>query len=171
MPLSPQQFEAKYPLILGWIQQTLATHAHNALTVASRGFRRLSAYYNPELLAHAKVVYVDAVPAPPLTKLGLSQFANFENMDAGGITYLDTFFVRREWQHYEPIHFHEMVHIIQWKILGPKTFVAAYADGLERFGYRNSPLEVMAYEAEARFEKSPEPFDVEKLVKSKLGIF
>jgi hypothetical protein len=54
--------------------------------------------------------------------------------------------------------------------LGAKNFVAAYADGLERFGYRNSPLEVMAYDTLVTFDKSSQPFDVEKLVKSHLQI-
>lgn len=155
---------------MGWIQQTLAAHAPGVRSVASRGFARLPNYYSSELLDYAKVVYVQDVPTPPLSRMGLSQFSELENLDTGGITYLDTFFVRREGLNYEPVHFHELVHIIQWKQLGPKNFVAAYADGLERFGYRNSPLEVMAYDAEAEFMRSPQPFDVEKLVKSKLMI-
>ncbi len=51
----------------------------------------------------------------------------------------------------------------------PASFLAAYADGLERFGYRESPLEMMAYDAEASFSQSPEIFDAEKLVAQKLS--
>jgi hypothetical protein len=170
VPLTEKEFEAKYPLIMGWIQQTLADHKSKARMVASLGFKRLSQYFSPELLAYAKVIYVDVVPTPPLSKIGLNQFSDFENMKADGITYLDTFFARQEVQRDEPLHFHELVHVVQWKLLGAKPFVAAYADGLERFGYRNSPLEVMAYDAQAAFEKSSQPFDVEKLVKSRLQI-
>lgn len=168
--MTQQEFDVKYPLIMGWIKQTLEAHVQKARTVASLGFKRLPQYFSPELLAFAKVVYVDVVPMPPLSKIGLSQFSDFENMNSDGVTYLDTFFVRQEKQGDEPLHFHEFVHIIQWKELGAKTFVAAYADGLERFGYRNSPLEVMAYDAQAVFGKSSLPFDVEKMVKSKFGI-
>jgi hypothetical protein len=32
---------------------------------------------------------------------------------------------------------------------------------LERFGYRNSPLELMAYDLQDRFEHEQEPFNVE----------
>jgi hypothetical protein len=39
---------------------------------------------------------------------------------------------------------------------------------LERFGYRNSPLEVMAYEAEAAFAAN-DVFDAEKMVAQKLS--
>jgi len=168
--MTQQEFDAKYPLIIGWIHQTLAAHAPMARTVASLGFRRLPKYFSSELLAYAKVVYIEAVPVPPLTKLGLNSFADFENMQATGITYLDTFFARNEAQGHEPLHFHELVHIVQWKLLGAKLFIAAYADGLERFGYRNSPLEVMAYNAQSAFENSQQPFDVEILVKNELKI-
>jgi hypothetical protein len=36
------------------------------------------------------------------------------------------------------------------------------------FGYRNSPLEVMAYDAEQRFRADQLPFDVEKFVVEQL---
>jgi hypothetical protein len=66
------------------------------------------------------------------------------------------------------MHFHELIHVIQWRILGPERFVHSYADGLEHFGYRQSPLEVMAYDAEAAFATSTEGFDAEKMVAEKL---
>ena len=51
----------------------------------------------------------------------------------------------------EALHFHELIHVIQWQSLGPERFLKTYAEGLERFGYENSPLEKMAYEAEDLF--------------------
>jgi hypothetical protein len=44
-----------------------------------------------------------------------------------------------------------LIHVIQWQSLGPERFLKTYAEGLERFGYENSPLEKMAYEAEDLF--------------------
>lgn len=89
-------------------------------------------------------------------------------MDAGGITYLDTFFSRDEMREDEALHFHELVHVIQWQLLGAKLFVAAYADGLEKIGYRQSPLEVMAYTLESIFRSSQAPFDVATIVREQL---
>jgi hypothetical protein len=106
---------------------------------------------------------------PPLSALGLSRFTQFERGDFDGITYLDTFFLKRHRVADERLHFHELIHVIQWRLLGPASFLAAYADGLERFGYRESPLEMMAYDAEASFSQSPEIFDAEKLVAQKLS--
>jgi hypothetical protein len=56
-------------------------------------------------------------------------------------------------------------------ILGPKCFVAAYADGLERIGYRASPLEMMAYTLENVFRINQTPFDVATIVREQLNAF
>ena len=167
--MTQEEFDAKYPLILGWIQNTLAEYAQRAQSVAALGFNRLPQYFNPNVLASAKVVYVPAVPALPLSALGLPEFSDFENMNPAGITYLDTFFSREEMRGNEPHHFHELVHVIQWKVLGPKMFVAAYADGLERIGYRHSPLEVMAYTLESIFRNTTAGFDVATVVRQQLA--
>lgn len=168
MPLSPEQFEQAWPRVTRWITQLLADHVGTAKQVGELGFRRLPHYFGHEFLA-AKVVLVDRVPVPPLAELGIPGFAGFESMQAAGITYLDTFFVDRRCADDESLHFHEMIHVIQWQVLGPGGFLAAYADGLARFGYRDSPLEVMAYDLQARFENESAPFDAERLVREKLS--
>lgn len=150
-----------YPLIIEWIRNTLAQHAPAARSVASKGFKRLPHYYHQNTLSAARVVVVPKVPVPPLSAMGLARFSSFEKMDAGGITYLGTYFVRADQSHIEPLHFHELVHIIQWRLLGAETFLALYADGLERFGYQDSPLEKMAYDLQERFEHEAQPFNVE----------
>jgi len=66
----------------------------------------------------------------------------------------------------ESLHFHELVHVIQWRLLGPEKFLALYADGLERFGYRKSPLERMAFRLQKRFEREAQPFNVEAACQS-----
>ena len=167
--MTEQEFRTVYPLIAGWIQQTLAAHATAAQPVASFGFERLPRYYSRQTLASAKVVIVPKVPMPPLSAMGLDRFTEFEQMNAGGITYLNTYFVRTEHADLESLHCHELVHIIQWRLLGPERFLTLYADGLERCGYRNSPLEVMAYDLEARFEREAQPFNIEAECQSQIG--
>jgi len=162
--MTPEQFRAIAPLLIGWIKQTLTDHAGVARSVASFGFLRLSRYFSSELLTSAKVVVVDRVPTPPLSALGATGFEDFENMDAAGITYLDTYFVQKGEAGKESLHFHELIHIVQWRLLGSDGFLAAYADGLARFGYRNSPFEVMAYDMQDRFDTSPMPFNAEQEV-------
>jgi hypothetical protein len=166
--MTPQDFQKFYTLLIDWLRTTLATYAGRTQTVASRAFPRLPLYFTAETLASAKVVLVDRLPVPPLSSMGLTQFADFERGNFNGITYLDTFFLKRSQSEDEAIHFHELIHIIQWRILGPERFLRLYADGLERFGYRESPLEVMAYDAEAAFVTSKHGFDAENMVAEKL---
>ena len=164
--MTEQEFRAVYPLIPGWIQQTLAEHASAARPVTSLGFNRLPHYHDEKTLASAKVVCVPRVPVPPLSAVGLARFGEFERSDMAAITYLDTYFVRADNARAESLHFHELVHVIQWRLLGPERLLALYADGLERFGYRDSPLEVMAYTLQDRFERGTQPFGVEAACQS-----
>jgi hypothetical protein len=167
--MTPERFKALYPHVIGWIRQTLGAHETNAKSVASAGFARLPLYFNQELLASAKYVVVDRAPTPPLSALGLKEFAAFEQGDYDGITYLDTFFVKKSRVAEEGLYFHELIHVVQWRVLGAERFLAAYADGLETFGYRDSPLEAMAYDAQTAFEQSSQIFNAEKLVAKKLS--
>ncbi len=169
--MTPEQFQRVFPFVRDWIARTLAASAANTKPVASLNFPRLPGYYSKHRLTRAKVVFVDKCPTPPLSALGLNQFAEFENMNASDITYLDTYFILRQEAERESLHFHELVHVIQWQVLGADRFLAVYADGLEKQGYRNSPLEVMAYEHEARFNSNAEPYDVETAVRQQLKAF
>jgi hypothetical protein len=162
--MTPQQFRAVYPHFMAWITRTLDAHAGDAQPVASKGFSRLPLYFGRELLALAKVVVVERVPMPPLTELGLIEFSAFERADNDAVTFLDTYFVRRGRAGEEQLHFHELIHVIQWRLLGPERFLSNYAAGLKAFGYRNSPLEAMAYDAEALFAQGREVFDAEHRV-------
>ena len=167
--MTPEEFRTLYPLVFGWIRQTLDAHSDEARTVSSLGFPRLSQYFSESLLSSTKAVVVDRVPMPPLSSLGLGQFVSFENGDYNGVTYLDTFFVRRDSASAERLYFHELIHVVQWRLLGPEKFLALYAVGLETQGYRDSPLEVMAYNTEELFVQSGQVFDAESLVAQQLS--
>lgn len=167
--MTPEEFQAFYPQVAGWIRRILEAHEKDTKSVASVGFVRLPLYFSNELLGHAKFVSVDRPPVPPLSALGLNQFASFERGDYDGITYFDTLFLKRGRVADESLYFHELIHLVQWRLLGPERFLVAYASGLQTFGYRNSPLESMAYDAQALFYRSDQVFDAEKLVAEKLS--
>ena len=95
------------------------------------------------------------------------RFADFERGNFDGITYIDTIFLKPNQANNENMHFHEL---IQWRLLGPEHFLFSYANGLECFSYRQSPLEVMAYDAESAFASSTAIFNAEKIVAEKLGL-
>jgi hypothetical protein len=167
--VTPEEFQAFYPQVVGWIRRTLKAHEKDTRSVTSVGFVRLPLYFSNELLGHAKFVSVDRPPVPPLSALGLNQFASFERGDYDGITYFDTLFLKRGRVADESLYFHELIHLVQWRLLGPERFLVAYASGLQTFGYRNSPLESMAYDAQASFYRSDQVFDAEELVAEKLS--
>ena len=79
------------------------------------------------------------------------------------------YFLKRSGADDESLHFHEMIHVVQWRLLGAEFSLAMYAGGLEKFGYRNSPLEKMAYDAQELFSPLGPVFNAEKLVKKKLS--
>ncbi len=167
--MSLQLLQQKLPEVRTWIDRTLAAHATLARPVASLGFPRLGSHYSADLLASALVIPVAKVPIPPLASMGLTGFDEFENLDAAGITYLNSFFVRHGYERDESLHFHELVHVVQWQHLGPERFIMAYALGhLLSGGYRTNPLEVMAYDLQARFDANTPAFDVASIVRPEL---
>ncbi|MGV3754690.1 MAG: hypothetical protein ACO1QS_04860 [Verrucomicrobiota bacterium] len=166
-----QKFKTILPQATDWIAATLADHPPQAPSVASFGFRRLPHYYPAELLQSTKVIALPGkLPVPPLRSWGLDHpaFADFEDLNAAGITYLDTYFVQASLVTDESLHFHELVHVLQWAHLGPERFLMTYALGLAQLGYRDSPLETMAYDLQADFEQGKLPFQVKPLVLQKL---
>jgi hypothetical protein len=165
--MTPQEFQAAFPKLMGWIHRTLAAHEKVARPVTSMSFKRLPLYFSPKQIAAARFVVVDHLPIPPLSSIGLSRFKDFERGEYDGITYLYTYFLKRTGADNESLHFHEMIHVVQWQVLGPEFFLAMYAGGLEKFGYRSSPLEEMAYDAQASFDRGKR-FDAEKFVEVKL---
>jgi len=167
--VTPHEFEIAFPKVMGWIEQTLSAHAQIARPLASMHFRRLPLYFSQAQIEAAKFVVVDRLPLPLLSSIGLSRFKEFERDDYGGVTFLDTYFLTRASADNESLHFHEMVHVVQWRVLGPERFLAMYASGLEAFGYRNNPLEKMAYDAQELFDRAERLFDAEKFVTERLS--
>lgn len=147
-----QRFHSALPQVQEWIDQYLTAHAAAAQPVSSLGFKRLAACFPAVLLDSTKVVPVDRVPFPPVEKFGVPEFAGMQQIPFAGITFKDTFFVHKDERRSESLHFHEMVHVVQWARLGVDRFMLAYALGLAQFGYEESPLEAMAYTLQGQFD-------------------
>jgi hypothetical protein len=98
--------------------------------------------------------------------MGLTEFAAFEHQPMGGITYFDTVFLLPDGADDESLHFHELIHVIQWHVLGSENFLLLYAAGLVERGYFDSPLEAMAYGHQHRFEVCWPVYSVEAEVRA-----
>ena len=103
---------------------------------------------------------VRQVPVPPLSAWGLSDLA-WIVAQPRGVTYQDTYFLETNTASSESIHFHDLVHAVQWRVLGLEDFLLMYAAGLAAHGYEGSPLEAMAYAHQVRFESGGPPHSVE----------
>ena len=162
-----QKFQAAVPAVRKWIEKTLEENRSKAVSVASFSFSRLSKVLPLDLLARARVVVVTGkVPFPPLSRMGLPDFKQMENMAAAGITYKNTFFLSHLDQT-ESLHFHELVHVIQWERLGVDNFLLAYGAGLMQFGYDDSPLEKMAHSLQTGFDRGNLPANTVEIIQQR----
>jgi hypothetical protein len=170
-----QHLLTKLPQVRSWIMATLAQHQAQARPVSSYGFQRLPQFYSADTLASTLVVEVPRVPVPPLADMGLPEFAEFQNGNYRGITYLNTYFLCANEARDESLHFHELVHVIQWQHLGPDRFLAAYAAGYllaksqQKDPYRDNPLEVMAYDLQAKFDSGGLAGNVEPSIRQQVN--
>lgn len=159
----------RLPAIRKWIETLVETHRPAARPLASLGFPRLGHYFSADLLNRISLIEVEQVRKPPLSALGLHQFADFEQVDSTAITYLDLCLVDRQRRSDEALLFHELVHAIQWQLLGTERFILAYALGhISGRGYEGNPLEVIARHLEHRFVHQAASFRAEPLVKQHL---
>ena len=161
------KFQDALPAVRKWIEQTLEENRPNAVSVSSFSFPRLSKVFPPDLLDRAKAVVVTGrVPFPPLSRMGLPEFKQMEKMPAAGITYKDTYFLTH-FDQSESLHFHELVHVVQWDRLGVDNFLLAYGAGLLQFGYDDSPLEKMAYSLQNEFGRQTLPANTVKIIQQR----
>jgi len=69
-----------------------------------------------------------------------------------GITFRDRFFVVPN-GNTESIYAHELVHTIQWRVLGVDAFLLTYGLGLIEHNYEGSPLEQIAFAVQQLFDQ------------------
>ena len=156
----PAEIRACYRDVLNWIEAVLDSNRGYARPVAEFGFRRLPTYYPKGVLCASKVIVADECPSVPLNQFGLRDDDLPPPCDTGGFTLRDFYFVTHSSVDDESTHFHELVHVVQWQLLGDECFFHLYATGLLTAGYRSSPLERIAYDLQSRFDSNDTDFDV-----------
>jgi hypothetical protein len=151
------------PAVSSWIDAYIAKYATSKIRLSDAEFPRLPNYFSPQLLESAYYVLVAKIESPPLRDFGLGKLSFFEGGNYGGITYKDTYFATNK---NESLHFHELIHVIQWNELGAEKFLHAYGVGLVQHGYRQSPLEEIAYSLQAQFDARMPIENLEAVVRS-----
>jgi hypothetical protein len=147
-----QRLQRALPKVGQWIDDLRAKHLPESMPASEAGFPRLGSCFPNDFLKLARVVSVDVIPFPPVSEYGLPEFESLAKMSMAGITFRDMYFVRPS-SSSEGIHFHELVHVVQWNTLGVREFLLTYALGIVQCGYVQSPLEAIAFDLQARFER------------------
>lgn len=164
--LSPEQIATFTQAVAQYIR---AQRAHYYSRAVPLTFSELwSRFFSQVDLQRIRVVQPgqERIPNPPfyteLEQIGFTGLPNFTTM--GAITFDDVVVF------HEPLTpqliFHEMVHIVQYRLLGIDDFARLYVRGYLHGGYNGTPLEVCAYELDGRFIMGSVGFDVEAEVRS-----
>lgn len=129
----------------------------------------LSPFFASEILEKVRVAEVLSIQNPWFYQLirHLGMKPPLDISRAGAITFDDTVVVARRGSEvihdWYPLLFHELVHVVQYTILGFDHFIASYLRGLVAVGmdYHQNPFEREAYTLQNRFESTPDiPFSV-----------
>ena len=139
------------PSVRKWIDDLHAQHSDQASAAASLALPRLASCFPEVVLRSARAVTVGHIPFPPVSAYGLPEFEGMASMEMAGITFRNLYFVSQSYS-VESVHFHELVHVVQWNTLGADEFLLTYGLGVAQHGYMESPLEAIAYELQSRFE-------------------
>ena len=162
----------------GWIREQRRLHRPRAGALHPRTQAALAPFFGTEVLRDVRVRSVPVIENPDfydeMAAAGRPPPMDFAA--AQGITFDDTVLLstRGGIEHGPPssLLFHELVHVVQYRLLGVAAFMHRYVTGwaAEGFVYEAIPLERDAFELQHRFEQAPRtPFCVRDLVSARLG--
>lgn len=170
----------------GWIRAQAATYGARATALPSVVASAFRPFFGADAdRARWVLAHIENPPFyPELLERGAdpTELLNFAaGMD--GFTFETTIVIRPDIPpspaSLMPLLFHELVHVVQYRLLGVEAFAERYIDGWQagraRFHddparrYVSIPLELMAYELQARYTAAPaEVFAVEPIVRERL---
>jgi len=121
-----------------WVTDQRNLLRPRAQPIAAENRAQLQHYFTPAILARAQCTWVDEIPNPEfyaaLQTSGRQIPLDFRQMT--GITFLDTIVIARsrfmDRTHWLSLLFHELVHVVQYHILGCDEFLTQYVYGWAR---------------------------------------
>ena len=144
-----------------WVTAQRSAHRPLAQGIPSRVQNVFRPFFG-DVVGRARYSFVPKIENPPflleLQRAGVAGIFDFSTMD--GITFQDTFLITQAapQDNLASLLFHELVHVVQYDVLGLDEFVAEYVTGWAGTGrsYETIPLEVMAFDLQHRFEAAPQ---------------
>ena len=176
---SQMEFAHLFPQLveqsLHWLWEQRELHRAKARRLTDAERLPLQHYYDTQVLDTVQVATVNRISNPPFyDELKESGFPILDLSGSVGITFLDCVVVRSPFQQHFPswisILFHELVHIVQFELLGSRKVLETYLQAWTQnsYQYHDVPFEIQAYRLEARFERHEPPFSVREVVEQEL---
>jgi hypothetical protein len=160
-----------------WIRSQRVLHTALSQPLPDTTRQALLGYFEPETLDRTRFRRVPGIDNPgfyaEFERVGESIPLDFSSWAA--ITFGEVILVNESLVPTPPPHsvvFHEMVHVVQYDVLGIEEFSRRYVRRLAqtRFQYMNIPLETEAFDLQGRFERSAgEIFSAEALIRGNLA--
>jgi hypothetical protein len=171
--LTPGIISQLSSMVENYIEDNREKYVGKAAPLTMEQRTRMQAFFPTDLLDSARLLLLrgSRIQDPPFYTMarimGIKNLPSFSNTAA--VTFIDVIVSHEEFS--DALLFHELVHAVQYALLGTKEFAARYVTGfLETGSYAENPLEKHAYELEQRFRTNPqEIFAVTEEVKLRLA--
>jgi hypothetical protein len=161
-----------------WIMNQRTVHRALAEPLAETTLAALQGFFDRDTLERVRIRTVPAIDNPPFYSAfedaGESVPLDFDVWAA--ITFGDVILVSESQtagQLSHSILFHELVHVVQFKILGIHEFARRYVSSFVQGGlnYMTIPLESIAFDLQGKFEKcEAKKFPAEEEIQARLFI-
>jgi hypothetical protein len=154
--------------VLGWLVARYVVSQRDRLTQSATprpeiSKLRLRQYFSDADLDRVRILQADPLPIPDPPLYPIFRWLRWD-IPEPSLTEAITFdhVVATRGVMNDQLLFHELVHAVQYRLLGLKTFARLYVRGfLDGGGYHDIPLERCAFHLDQRFSGEKEPFDVE----------
>jgi hypothetical protein len=163
-----------------WVKEQRLAFRGRGRALPPSAMAQFRPFFEESLLREVRLAAVPALENPGFLEAYREELSektipllDFSTMAA--ITFVDTILVVDAFLPEPPggLIFHELVHAVQYEILGPDKFVELYILGWvnQGFNYAAIPLEMDAYELQNRYEADPaDPFSVSAEVSRSLDL-
>jgi hypothetical protein len=162
-----------------WSRAEREAHRPQALPLPDAARQELAPFFPPATLEQARYRWVDAIANPPFREEALARGVPYklDFTQSAGLTHNDTFLINRARVPEDTappvlllLLFHELVHVVQYDVLGVDDFVRQYVEGyLDSGDYFAIPLELGAFALQAVAAMGIR-FSVEDLVRRTVGL-
>lgn len=163
---------------LAWVQEQRDRHRPDALALKPQERQVFEPFFEAEVLDEVRFKSVPRIENPGFYRLlaAMGRPLPLDFAASHGITFGDTVLLSERYLQSDAsrlsLLFHEMVHVVQYGLLGMEGFLRVYVTGWAEngFEYRAIPLERDAYDLQDRFEENAAaPFSVHDEVARRLA--